>query len=144
MQRFNDWEARLEAYLLSTRGSKFTYSINDCCTFALDGVKAITGHDFASPYLDYSTYRQGYRMIREQHGAKTLKSFLAGTVLAELPSVPKGFQQRGDLCLIHRGAKSNSNRYALAIVGLTGFPICMDTVGYKQVSHEAVDSGWRV
>jgi hypothetical protein len=144
MRRYHDWETRLEAYLLSHRGSKFCYGSCDCTTVALGGVEAITGTNLAAPYGDYTTYKCGYRMIREQYGAKTLKSFLTETVLADLPPVAKGFQQRGDLVLIHRGAKSNSNRYALAIVGLYGFPICMDTVGYRVMSNESVVQGWKV
>ncbi len=142
--RFPDWPSRLEAYLLAARASTFRYSVNDCCTFALDAVQAITGHDFASPYLAYSSYREGYRMIREKYGAKTLRGFLTETVLADLPPIPKGFQQRGDLVLVHRGAKTHNNQYALAIVGLDGFPAVMDAVGYRVMSNESVDRGWRV
>jgi hypothetical protein len=141
--RYPDWETRLDDYLLANRGAQFQYAVSDCCTFALGGVKAITGHDFASPYREYSTYKSGYQMIREKYGKKTLKSFLE-FVLIDLPFVPKGFQQRGDLVLIERGVKSNRNRYALGIVSLSGVPIVMDSIGYRVMSNESVLRGWRV
>ena len=45
IKRVGDWSIRLQCYIESVHEKPFRYGKQDCCTFALGAIKAITGVD---------------------------------------------------------------------------------------------------
>lgn len=54
--RYQDWPERLDQFI-SFQDHSFDWSTCNCALFAADGVKAITGVDFAEPYRGPKTKR---------------------------------------------------------------------------------------
>lgn len=89
-----DWEARLAAQFNRYRARSFQWGRTDCCTFAADCVRAMTGQD------PMRGFRTQYRS--KTAAARALRHIGAGTLLATLQSVfgdPVGAlsAQRGDV-----------------------------------------------
>ena len=51
LTRHRDWPLHLEAFMAQRRATPFAWGTNDCCTFVVDAVQAITGVDVATPAL---------------------------------------------------------------------------------------------
>ncbi|MDB5967340.1 MAG: hypothetical protein JWQ72_3840 [Polaromonas sp.] len=79
MTRHTDWPLRLAAYLAARRELPFAWAYNDCCTFAADAVKAMTGADPMRSLRGRYTSRQGAaRLIKAEGGLKALVSRYMG------------------------------------------------------------------
>jgi hypothetical protein len=55
MKRLKDWPSRFAALVESARARPFEWGAHDCCLWAADAVKAVTGNDPAAPWR--ATYR---------------------------------------------------------------------------------------
>lgn len=92
--RYKDWPIKLNAYFTSVKDTPFEYGIHDCCIFAADAVKAITGDD----------YMEEFRGIyfNKTESREVLKGIGAGTLLRTLKNkfgkpVHGASGQRGDV-----------------------------------------------
>ena len=67
--KHKDWEMRLQSFLWSRLWTPFKWQDNDCCTFAADGVKEMTGEDPAKWFRGkYVTRFGAYKSIKEFAG----------------------------------------------------------------------------
>lgn len=101
--RLEDWPKRLSQYIASRRAMNFKWGENDCILFAAKGYEALTGVDYYSQYLPYSTEKQA-REILEKHGGfegiiaqhigpghrKILKAKRGDVVLLKMPDLTCG------------------------------------------------------
>jgi len=100
MNRHQDWQLRLEAFIAARRHAPFAWGSNDCATFAADCVQAITGIDPAPSGLRaHSTAKQAYRAIA-RHG--DLRAIATAALGEPRPAV---FAQTGDIVLTKAGRR---------------------------------------
>lgn len=100
--RFADWPALLARHILDATDRVFEWGRHDCCVFAADGVRAITGRDpIARARGRYTDEKRAAVVVREIGGVGVPE---AADVLMrefEAPLVHPVFAQRGDLVLIN-------------------------------------------
>lgn len=103
MKRREDWPVRLGEFIESRRSMPFRYGENDCCLFAADAVKAMTGDDLAAAWRGkYRSAREALKFVRDAGGLPKLVS----TVLSETVAV--ALAQRGDVLLVPRGDREQA------------------------------------
>lgn len=95
MRRLSGWPDRLIAYIDARAEAPFAWGPNDCCTYAADGVMAITGED-PMPELRgaYADAASALRLIAE----KPLRDRLA----EKFTTVPTGMARRGDVAIVNQ------------------------------------------
>lgn len=95
MKRFSDWPDRLIAFIDARAGQPFAWGPNDCCTYAADGVAAITGED-PMPELRgaYADAAGALRLIAE----KPLRDRLG----EKFETMPLGRARRGDVAIVEQ------------------------------------------
>lgn len=92
LQRLPGWELALEAALRHTQ--PFAWGRADCCLFAADVVRAMTGQDFAARWRGrYASAPGALRFVREAGGLQRLVEALLG------PAKEPLLAHRGDLVL---------------------------------------------
>ena len=96
--RKHTWQIDFERFIAQRMAMPFAWGCNDCCTFAADGVLAITGHDVALPELrTHTTDLQAARLLKTHGG-------VAGIATAALGDpVPVLSARVGDVVLIDAG-----------------------------------------
>lgn len=95
--RLPDWLDNTSAYLETCRTKQFVWGEHDCCLFAAEVAKRITGIDYARDFRGhYSTERGGLRAIRK-YGAGNLPDTIT-QYLGE--PVPPLLLSRGDAALL--------------------------------------------
>jgi len=91
--RREDWPEVLHAEIEAARDKPFVWGACDCCLWAADVVKALTGMDYAAEFRGrYSTARGAVRALK-RYGKGTLDA----TMDALLPRRP--FPMRGDVVM---------------------------------------------
>lgn len=69
MKRFEAWPELMNEYVRATMAKKFAWGTFDCCTFAADGVKEMTGEDFLAEFRGkYSDAASAYRVLLDYAG----------------------------------------------------------------------------
>lgn len=113
IQRFGDWQTRLDQFLESRREQSFAWGSNDCCMFAADAVLAITGTDIAARYRgQYHDAASAFALLGDRDPGDLMAEAAEELGVRE---VPRLFAQRGDVVLLDNGGS-----HALGIVGLSG------------------------
>ena len=64
MYRISDWRIRLAALIVERRRQPFVWGTSDCCLLAADGVRAMTGFDFAGAMRGYTTRFGALRSLK--------------------------------------------------------------------------------
>jgi len=94
MTRLENWPTLLADYIESRRPTSFTWGENDCCMFAADGVKAVTGVDLAKGLRRYHTKIGAARILKQCGGVRGVPSHVG------LKAQPITMAKRGDPVLI--------------------------------------------
>lgn len=100
MTRYEDWPARLVGVIDAAAGKPFAWGEHDCCLFACDCIKAMTGEDPAAPFRGkYRSRGEAVRALRDYAG--TLED-VARQIAEEYdaPPITEGRAFRGDLALV--------------------------------------------
>ncbi len=94
--RYPDWPQRLHAAIDLHRRKTFRYGTHDCCLFAADLVKAMTGWDPAESMRGtYHDQLGAWRVLRNFGGEEAMLSELLGA-----SPTRDGTPMRGDVCLL--------------------------------------------
>ena len=75
MKRFETWDVDLQEFFLGRVNTPFTWSTNDCCSFASDSILAMTGVDVAAWFRGKMDPSEGRR-----RSFQLLKEFSGGSV----------------------------------------------------------------
>ena len=94
MKRYIDWQVRLLALTESREEVPFEWGKYDCCLFAADVVREITGVDYAEPFRGKYTAEEGAKALLEEKGG------LVEYIDSVLPRKDVNFVQRGDVVLV--------------------------------------------
>lgn len=117
MTRFPDWQERLARFFALHRNRPFRYGQWDCCLFAADAIREMTGVDIAADLRGrYASRREAYAFLKAYSGRPSIRA-VAEQVAAThgMQQVPITYARRGDMALIPR-----ARDYSLGIVSLTG------------------------
>lgn len=93
LRRRSDWPSRLDAYIEQRRRMPFAWGMQDCCQFAREGVRAITGADPAKGWglRRYTTARGAASTLKRIGGVSALPA------RAGLEPVRVALARRGDV-----------------------------------------------
>lgn len=90
-----DWMKQLAAVIAAAQTQPFVWGTHDCCLFASDCAKAITGVDPAERYRGtYTTEIGAKRALTKHHGS------IEAAFDACFKRIDPAFIQRGDLVLL--------------------------------------------
>lgn len=116
LQRYSDWQLRLDNFLLGCANLPFAYGRFDCSLFVSNAIYVMTGTDLAAPYRgQYRSRKEALLLAKRNTGKQSIRALLE-FVLKDLPTIPVLCAQRGDIVLVKRGA----NDVSLALVSLDG------------------------
>lgn len=141
MIRYENWHALLGAHIKAAARRPFSWGEFDCCTFACDGIMAMTGVD---PMADlrgrYTTAIGAARALKAFAGggldeaAEHIAGLLCAKEIAALSAA------RGDCVLADTG-----NGPALGLVGMNGrHGLFAGPVGLTQIPLRNCRRAWRV
>lgn len=115
MNRIKGWEQALVGFTISRMRTPWAWGEHDCCIFAADAIKTVTGEDLAEDFRgQYGTETEAFRLLADLGYAD-----LGALVSSRLPEIivdgqpAPQFAQRGDVVLI--GREWNEHGEALAI-----------------------------
>lgn len=94
--RREDWPARLLAFVEARRAMPFAWGGNDCALFAADGVREMTGEDFAAAFRGRYTTAAGALKALRRNGYLDLAD-CASRLLGD--EVAPALARRGDVVL---------------------------------------------
>jgi hypothetical protein len=143
--RFEDWHARLGAHIKAALKRPFSWGDHDCCTFACNGIEAMTGVDpMAELRGRYST---------AIGAARALKSFAGGGLdeaaehiagLLHSPEIPVLTASRGD-CVLADVDTGSGRAPALGLVSLSGrAALFAGPSGLTEIPLRNCRRAWRV
>ncbi|GEA12675.1 hypothetical protein [Alteromonas sp. KUL49] len=133
--RLPNWDIELAEYIESVANAPFAWGEHDCCLFAANAAKLITGIDFAQRFRGkYST---------ELGAARALKRYGQGDLFNTLCDIfgepcPILTLQRGDIALVCDG-----ERHGVALYYSEKF-LNANIDGLKAVERSSVVACWRV
>ena len=91
--RVDNWPEILNEHIKLADTEEFKWGQFDCCLFAADFVKEITGTDYAKPFRGkYKTVKGAYSALKKYGRGK-----LVDTVSGILPTIPVPLAGRGDV-----------------------------------------------
>lgn len=125
-----DWELCLAREL--AREEPFKWGERDCCLFAADCVKAMTGDDPAKAW-------RGIYASEDEATALTggnIASVISDALAVE---IPPGYAQRGDVVLIPTRQGDMA-----AVIGLDGKAVMLLEQGYRRLPASLATKAWRV
>lgn len=94
LTRVQDWPERLHEYVELVKGERFAWGAFDCCLFAADAVRAMTGFDGAAPLRGrYASEDEAIALLLENGG---LEAYVSGQLGEPKPILSA---QRGDVVL---------------------------------------------
>lgn len=99
--RHDNWPRILEDFIESRRKTTFTWGVNDCCIFAANAVRLLTGQDFAADLRGTYKTKLGAARVLKKHGG--IEGIMARTALSEQAVE---FAQRGDVVQLGEGHKA--------------------------------------
>ena len=96
MNRVEDWPERLHEYIDLVQNEPFAWGVFDCCLFAADAVRVITGFDGAASLRGrYSTEAEAVALLAAEDGG--LYGYVCNVLGAEKPALAA---QRGDVVML--------------------------------------------
>lgn len=97
--RLEDWPTRLNQAIQAARWRPFVWGEHDCCLFAANVVRAMTGNDPAADLRGRYRSRSGAgRLIKDAGGLDALVDRMARA--AGLSPIPVAYAHRGDPVLV--------------------------------------------
>lgn len=146
MIRYEDWHARLGAHIKAALQRPFSWGEFDCCTFACDGILAMTGVD---PMADlrgrYSTAIGAARALKAFAGGGLDETAQAITGRLHMGEVGPLLAGRGDCLLADIAGEGGASGPALGLVSLSGRSgLFAGRVGLTEIPLRACRRAWRV
>lgn len=127
LKRIKDWPEALASEMARVQNMPFEWGKNDCCLFACNAVKAITGKDLARSFRGYKTRNEAFDLIKSFGGIGKLAESVAKKY--SIPEIDPLLARRGDVCLLDAGRGETlgicvgDTIVAPGDKGLVGFPL---------------------
>lgn len=133
-QRYPDWPRRLSSFVAERRSLPYAYSVNDCGSFAVDAIHALTGHQFV-PGDERPTSRIGAARFLVPFGG-SVETWIESLLGARLET-PR-MAQRGDIVSFEAAGE---NHLALVVGAVAATP---GPKGLLWVPARLWRTGWKV
>lgn len=79
MRRYPDWPERLAMAIEAARERPFAWGFHDCCLFAADVVRELTGEDLAAPFRGrYASRREAVALLGARGGLEAVLDAVLG------------------------------------------------------------------
>ena len=141
MERIDGWEALLTAFIQSRSSTKFEWGKHDCCLFACDGIKAITGEDSAYMFRGkYKDKTEAYNLLKDFSGSGLEETAERLAKEFKLDEVAMSFAGRGDVVLCNVPTVINEELPTLGIIGMSGD---IYIAGTRRLQVYGKESGFR-
>lgn len=145
LEKTQHWATReLNDHIVSRATTPHTFGENDCCTFAADGIKAMTGVDIAEDFraVGYTTELGALKAIKKVTGGSTVEDAAVYCAkkynLAELEHPLKA--QRGDLVLVEQ-----AEGLLLGLVHMSGTcVVAPGEQGLRRIELTSIKRAWRI
>lgn len=138
IKRKSNWPEILSEELDKADKRPFEFGKHDCCLFAANILKAMTGNDFACGLRNYRSAAGSIRMLQTK-GAGTLSKTMT-VIMRErkCKSIPPAQARRGDLVM---AVPSETDELAVGICVGTHAAFATDGVSYLPMAE--VKRAWR-
>lgn len=101
MTRRDDWPERLAAFLKACQSDAFSWGTLDCCLFAADAVREMTGADPAAWFRGrYGDEAGAIKALRDFSGGGVLEVMTQLSAEQAWPQIMPVYLQRGDVALL--------------------------------------------
>ncbi len=104
LTRFKEWAAYLDTFIHARSKTPFAYATNDCCLFAADAIKEITGTDIAASFRGTYTDEASANAVITANGGTVATLVASLATQFSMASVPPLTAQSGDLVALNGGA----------------------------------------
>lgn len=132
--RLENWPVLLSGFIERSLQAPFIWGERDCCLFAANAVREITGVDYAQELRGrYKTARKAQELLKASGG---VTGIMERTALEEVTPL---LAQRGDVVLIETDQGS-----ALGIVGMDGNLLAQGPGGLTTLPLQRAVRAWRV
>lgn len=144
-RRFEDWAARLDAYLAANRDRPFSYDSAlglDCCVFTFGAIESMTGIAIGKQFAGKYTTRKGSLLAMMDYcGRPSLLTFI-GKLMDEygFEHIRHGFAGRGDVAICFQVTGHDF----LGIVDLNGRDVLGIGDGIRRVPISRMCMAWRI
>jgi len=125
----------LALFLKNNNNNRFEWGKWDCCLFAADCVKALTGEDYAAVFRNRYSSAIGAKRVLLNEGYSSLKTALIAVLGTEIPAK---MAQRGDVVLIEQNGE-----FAAGIIW-AGQVLCTGSNSLQRLSLSSVICAWRI
>ena len=120
MERIEGWEIRLDDFIKSRQNQKFQWGVHDCCLFACDAIREITGEDIAYYFRGkYKTKDEAYLMLLAFSGGGLNETTKKIMEQFSMDKIEQGFAGRGDMVLCNVPTVINEELPTLGIIGMS-------------------------
>lgn len=138
MQRYPDWQSRLDRFLVANRARAFVWGSWDCCLWVASAIEAMTGVDIADAFRGKYTDQATANAVCQTACGSAALADMAAYVAKEhaLAEVSPLHAQRGDMILT-TGA-------TLGLVGLNSMLWVLAEAGLQMVDYRHIQRAWRV
>jgi len=133
MTRLPTWQTRFALLCIERRVRAFAWGQHDCCLWAADAVRALTGQDFAADLRGtYTTAAEAVRVLKKLGNVRGIATAALGD------SVAPAFAAVGDIVLMEQ-----DGRQLLAVCnGLEA--LCAGDAGLAPAGMEQALAVWKV
>jgi hypothetical protein len=135
--RTDNWESDLAVFVEARARTPFRWGGNDCVSFALRAVEAMTGR-VVWEHPQCPDAMRAERFLRRQGGLESLIERIAGNAGWREVENPERQCSRGDIALF-----TNARRLCVGIVGI-GRVLCPGSEGLKAERMDAIKRGWHL
>lgn len=133
--RYPDWPSRLSSALAFAGRRGFAWGTQDCCLFACDVAKAITGVDYGASFRGRYSDQRGAVKALQEFGAGSLRD----TVTAIMgPEIPLARACRGDMVMANQG---HGNMLGICVGESVAF---LTDRGFVYLKLASCKTAWRV
>lgn len=136
MNRFPDWQRRLNQFMLGRKADPFVWGENDCALLVCDAVQEITGTNMAEEVRGKYESEESARSLM----GSSLAAYAANVAAKhELPETDWKHLRRGDVGLI-----DTKDGGALGIVWMPGYLSFPGPSGLESVPVRMARRGWLI
>lgn len=119
MKRRQDWPTHLFDLIEQRKNMPFKWGVHDCCTFAADAVRAMTGHDLAADVRGYNSAIEAVKIMAEEGGLESMIERRLEEAGCKALVTPRK-AQRGDIAAIVTSAQTAVGVCVGRMVAFTG------------------------
>ena len=139
VRRKEDWLQNLNSFIEERRHKPFSFGEQDCCLFACDAVKVMTGTDLGADFRGYKGKRETLEILKQyKEDVKTIAEIVTDKYnIKENKNINR--THKGDLVLL-----KNNDRYLMGIYYSKAQSYCPTNNGICILGPNEVVKTWGI